>query len=235
MTKSKEDNSLNGLVNEYVKLIFNLLCFFPIDLTLIKKFVSGHFKREDYNKDILTNFKYYIHFYLIYLFSIIIGLWWVFLAGSFILIPLLILVPNGLIILLISIPVLLLLFVISLIIGLIYFYFKSLLYKMITSHYGGDLTFNEVGTLIIYSSIVYLIFSVPIIFSYSLFIGFLFSPIISILSFYVLYVIYKELVNVFKMESNKAFYAVVISFAIEYTIFSLPALLLYLIVLLLRI
>ncbi len=234
MTK-KQDNSLQGLVDEYIKLIFNILAIFPIDTTSIHKFISGKFHRKDYDIDFLSNFKNYIKFYLLYLLSLIIGLWWISIIGSLFVLFFILILPNALMIILILILAIIILFLLGLIIGLIYFYLKSLLNKIVINHFGGNLNFNEAATLTFYSSILVIIFSIPIILSYSIFIGFIFSIIISILPFYALYIIYKELVSKFKMNSDKALYAVITSFIIEYIFFTIPALIIYFLFFVMRI
>jgi len=228
MTKKQEqDNSIQGLIDEYIKLIFSILTIFKIDTTSIHKFISGKFERKDYNIDFLSNFKNYIKFYLLYLLSLIIGLWWISIIGSLFVLFFILVLPNTLMIILILILAIIILFLLGLIIGLIYFYLKSLLNKIVINHFGGNLNFNEAATLTFYSSILVLIFSIPIILSYSIFVGFVFSIIISILPFYALYFIYKELVSKFEMNSDKALYAVITSFIIEYLLFTIPALIIY--------
>lgn len=225
--KQEQDNSIQGIIDEYLKLVFGILALFPIDTTSINKFILGNFERKDYNINFLTNFKNYIKFYVIYIISLIIGLWWASIIGPLFILFFLLLLPNALYIILISILVIIVLILLALIIGLIYFYIKSFVYKLIINHFGGDLNFNEAATLIFYSSILILTFSMPLVLSYAIFIGFIFSIILSILPFYALYFIYKELVSKFKMNSKKALYSVVLSFIIEYVFFTIPFLIIY--------
>ena len=135
MTKKQEqDNSIQGLIDEYILLVFNILAIFPIDTTSIHKFISGKFHRKDYDIDFLTNFKNYIKFYLLYLLSLIIGLWWVLIIGPLFIILFLLVLPDVLMIILILILAIIILLLLALIIGLIYFYLKSLLYKIVINH-----------------------------------------------------------------------------------------------------
>jgi len=234
MVKKQDDTSIKSLVEDYINIIFKILAVFPFNYTLIKKFISGKFERNDYNINFLTNFKDYLKIFFIYLISLVIGLWWVFILGPMLVILLLAFSIDLITLILITIVGLILIFIISLVIGFIYLYLKSLLYKIVINYFGGDLSFNEAGTLVIYSSILVFIFSIPIILSYSVFIGFIFSIIISILPFYALYFIRKELVSKFGMESDKALYSVIISFVIEYLLFSIPGIILYLLMFIAR-
>jgi hypothetical protein len=215
MTKTetkKESNSLDNLINDYCNFIFKILAVLPFNFESVKKFILGSFTRKDYNIEPLTSFKEYIKYYIIQLVSIVIGFWWsvlIFLLIGLIIAPVfIVMIIFGLIFL-----------VLSIFFQLIYFYISAFLFKIIANYFDGDLNFNESITLVIYAAILQMAFMIPIVLSYGIFIGLFLSPILSIIPFYALYFMYKELNVKFKMDSKKAAYTIISHFIIENVVF----------------
>ena len=77
--KTKQDNSIKGLINEYLDFVFKILSIVPMNLDLIRKFCYGKFTRKDYNIDFKTNLFPYFKSFFLYTISSVIGVWWIIL------------------------------------------------------------------------------------------------------------------------------------------------------------
>lgn len=210
--KTKNKDSLENLIKDYTEFIFKILAYLPFNFESAKRFILGSFTRKDYNIEVITLFKEYIKYYVINLFSILIGLWWFFL----------IFIGIGLIfapILVIGVIMSIFFVIISIIFQLIYFLISAYLFKIIANYFEGDLTFNESFSLIVYAGILQMVFIIPIMLSYGIFVGIFLSPLLSVIPFYALYFIYKELNNKFKMKDKKAAYTIITHFVIENVLF----------------
>jgi hypothetical protein len=219
-TKTKEqDNSINGLINDYLDFLFKILLLIPMNFNLIKKFFYGKFTREDYDKNFKTNLIPYFQSFLIYVVSSFVGVWWLLLF-LFLLLPFLIgIIPTfptlGLGVILMGIIFTIVLIISIIVFGVVFIYLKSWMYKYVIEYFKTNITFNEANTLVIYSSILYFLIMVPFVLSNALLIGLFISSFTIIIPFYVLYFVYQELVNKFNMEEKKAFHAVVVTFILE--------------------
>jgi hypothetical protein len=211
ITTTNEDPNVK-VVNDYLTFIFNFLTFLPMNFDLIKKFCYGNFTREDYNKEFNGNVTLFFKVLFMHIVSLVLGFWWAFLVSFIVLLLLVSVSPLSILIGIISMIFILL---ISIIVGVIYLYIKSILYKYIINYFGGNITFNEVNTLIIFSSILSILIMMPINLSYAILIGFIVSTLTLLLSLYVMYFIYKELINKFGMPKSNALNAIIVSFVLE--------------------
>lgn len=215
----KQDNSIKGLINEYMDFLFKILSIIPMNFDLIKKFCYGKFTREDYDIDFKTNLVSYFKSFFVYIFSSLIGLWWLlffFLSFLSVIIGFISFVPTlGLSLILLGVFSFVFAIVFTIVSSLVFIYLKSWIYKYVIGYFGTKITFNEACTLVIYSSVLYFLIMVPFNLSYAVFIGLFISSFTIIIPFYVLYFVYQELINKFEMDSKKAFKAVVLTFILE--------------------
>lgn len=218
--KTKEqDNSIKGLINDYLDFLFKILSIIPMDFASMKKFCYGKFTREDYDKDFKTNLIPYFKSFFIYTVASFVGVWWILLFLSFFM-PIFISVASffpdlGLGIILMGILSTIILIISIIVFGVVFIYLKSWIYKYVIEYFKTKITFNEANTLVIYSSILYFLIMVPFVLSNAILIGLFISSFTIIIPFYVLYFVYQELINKFNMDGKKAFHAVIVTFILE--------------------
>lgn len=219
---------ISNLKEEYVSFLLKILSYFPLNLESIKKFLLGDYTRDFYNKDLLISIKDYFKAFLTYITSQVIGFWWMILLiisvfilfSSFIFTLLSIFISvfsiDGLLlvglILAIVIIFIIAFFIFTILFTILVFAIKVIILKLILKFRNIEVKFNEVANLILYSIILQMLFFIPILLSYSIFVGFFLSPIIYAIGFYIYYFIYKELVDKFKADKNTALISILALF-----------------------